>query len=143
MSIASADGQRARFELLLQRLAFVIGHDDEQLPVVGLLDVVDDADVAVVGRGCRLRLPQKPLLGALVVTPLRREKLERDGAPQLGVARVIHHTHTTAADLGDDVILRDGPADQRGSWNVVQKSRSLAHRDSDFANLGGMMAFHP
>ena len=116
ISSASATGSGPRFELLLQRLAFVVRHDDEQLPIVGLLDVVDDADVAVVGRGRGLRFAQEPLLGAFVVTPLRGQELQRDGAAELRVPRFVHHAHAAAAKLGDDVVLRNRPADQRVEW---------------------------
>ena len=58
--------QRPPLDPLLQRLALVVGHHEVQLPVGGLVDLVDRADVGVVeGRG-RFRLLQKPLLRGLV-----------------------------------------------------------------------------
>jgi hypothetical protein len=42
------DRQRTALQPLLQRLAVVIRHRDEQLSIVGLVDVVDRADVRVV-----------------------------------------------------------------------------------------------
>ena len=40
--------QRPSGDPLLQRLPLVVGHDEIQLAVVGLADVVDGADVGVV-----------------------------------------------------------------------------------------------
>ena len=57
-------GERSRREPLLQRLAVVVRHDDEQLPVGGGLDVVDGADVRMVGGRGRLRLAHEALLRA-------------------------------------------------------------------------------
>ena len=67
----------------------------------------------MVGRGRGLRLTQKPLLGALVVAPLRRKELQRDRATELRVDRLVDHAHPTAANPGDDLVLGDGAANQR------------------------------
>ena len=44
------DRERFRLEPLLERLSFVVRHDDEQASVVGCFDIVNRADVPVVGR---------------------------------------------------------------------------------------------
>src|SRR5207253_279278 len=92
-----------------------------------LRDVVNDADVAVVGGGGCLRFTQESLLGAVVVTPLRGKKLERDRATELRVGRLVDDAHPTAANSGDDLVLGDGPANQRVGRGLVQtwKPRSL------------------
>src|SRR5207247_9841366 len=84
------------------------------------LDVVNDADVGVIGRRRVLRLTQESLLRALVVTPLRREELQRDGAPELGVRRLVDHTHAAATKLRDDVVLADRRADERVGHRAVR-----------------------
>jgi len=50
------DRQRPAFDFLLQGLAGIVGHDNEQLPFSSLANFVNGADVRMVeGRG-RLRL---------------------------------------------------------------------------------------
>ena len=73
--------ERSRRQPLLQRLALVVGHDDEQLSVGGGRDVVNGADVRMVGCGGGLRFANETLPGVFVVTPLRWKKLQRDGRP--------------------------------------------------------------
>ena len=107
------DRHRPALEPLLQRRPLVERHHDEQLPVVGGLDVVDRADVGMLGGRGRLRLAHEALLGGLVVAPLLRQELQRDEAAELGVARLVDHAHRAAANAGEDLVLGDGPADQR------------------------------
>ncbi len=42
--------ERATQEAMIERLAFVIGHAEKKLPVLGLVDVVDGADVGMIER---------------------------------------------------------------------------------------------
>ena len=105
--------QASALEPRLQRLAVVVRHDDEQLPVVGAGDVVNRADVRVVGGGGGLRLAHEALLGALVVAPLRGQELQRNAPSQLRIARGIDDAHTAAAKPGHDVVVRHRRADER------------------------------
>ncbi len=46
------DRERPALDLRLERFAFVAGHGDEELPLGGLVDFMDSADVRVIeGRG--------------------------------------------------------------------------------------------
>ncbi len=45
---SSKTGQPPTFDLLLQRLARVVGHGDEDLVLVRLIDLIDGADVGCV-----------------------------------------------------------------------------------------------
>ena len=67
----------------------------------------------MVGGRRGLRLAQESLLGGLVVAPLLRQELQRDESSEPGVAGLVDHTHRAAADAGDDLVVRDGPADER------------------------------
>ena len=60
---ASSNGSAAAREARLQRLAVVERHRDEQLPVGGLADLVDRADVRMIERRRRARLAQEAALG--------------------------------------------------------------------------------
>ena len=67
--------QRAPLDPLLERLSLVVRHHEVQLAVVGLVDLVDRADVGVVeGRG-RLGFLQEPLLGRVVAGQIRGSTL--------------------------------------------------------------------
>ena len=47
------------------------------------------------------------------MTPLRWEELERYVPTEPGIPGPIDNAHATAADLGDDLVVRDRPTDQR------------------------------
>jgi hypothetical protein len=97
------DRQRPRLESFLQRLPVVVRHHDEQLPIVGGLDVVNGADVRVIGRRGGLRLTDEALLRAFVVTPLRRQEFQRDDAAETRGASGVDDTHSTAANAGERI----------------------------------------
>ena len=42
---------------------------------------------------------------------MSREELERDRPLQLKILRLVHHTHATLAELGEDLVVTDCPAD--------------------------------
>ena len=56
------DWERPVFELVLQRLAIVIGHHDEHLPLGRFVDVVDNGYAGVVEGGSSLGLMDKASL---------------------------------------------------------------------------------
>src|SRR5262249_14531378 len=63
--------------------------------------------------------PQQPIAEALVLREALRQQLQRDRAPQPGVAREIYLAHAAAPDPGPHLIDAD-----RGALECV----SLAHR---------------
>ena len=87
------------FKFLFQRLPLVMRHDNEQLPVICRVDVVNRADVPVVGDRSRLRFAPEAVARALVVTPFRRQEFERDSATQLQVASLVDDAHAAGAKL--------------------------------------------
>ncbi len=98
------DGKWSAPDALRQRLAFVVGHDEIELPVVGFADVVDGADIRMVqGRG-RLGFLDESLFRRLVARQLGRKKLERGEAVEAGVPDLIDETHAASAEMGDDLV---------------------------------------
>ncbi len=101
-------GDRPLGDLLRQRAATVVGHGDEQTAILGLVDLIDRADVGVVeGRGgpclahealSRLRVPRQ----------LRRQKLERHRALQPKVLGPVDLTHSPATETLQEPVVAEG-----------------------------------
>ena len=89
---------------LLQRLPLQQFHGDEAMAFV-FADFVDRADVRMVQRRGRARLAEKTLQGLVVARNLARKKLQRDAAAQSGVFGTVDHTHSSAAQLLDDMVM--------------------------------------
>ena len=101
------DGKRSARDALFQSLALVVGHDEIELAVVRLADVVDGADIRVVqGRG-RFGFLDESLLRRLVACQLGRKKLERGEAVEAGVPDLTDETHAASAEMGDDLVGTD------------------------------------
>ena len=94
---------------MLQRHAIQKFHGDERLAVL-LANVVDGANVGMVQRRSRLRFTPKAFQRLSVVGHIFGQKLEGYEAVQPGILGLIHHTHATAAELVDDVIVRNSAA---------------------------------
>jgi len=80
-------------QLLSQGLAFVVGHGDEGLSLLGLPDLVKDPDVGMIERGRGLRLQDEALALETIALRLdrdevRRKELEGDEPVELEVARL-------------------------------------------------------
>ena len=95
---------------MLERLAVQELHGDE-VPAFVLVDVVDGADVGMVEGRCRLRLALESLERVPVPGHLFREELQRDGALEPGVFRLVDDTHPPAAELFQNPVVRNGLAD--------------------------------
>ena len=83
---ASSKVSRPRVQARLQRFALVERHGDEQLPVLGLADLVDRAHVRMVERGRRARLSDEPRLGA--ADPRRGPAAGISARPDVRAARL-------------------------------------------------------
>ena len=127
-SIASIHGKRRRFNFALHGLTFEVGHDDERLPI-GLVDLVDRADVGVIKRRGRAGFAQKACLLRLTAKLARGEKLQSDGAAELGVFGLVDFPHPALTQLGKDLVVRNGLADD-----------SLFYRSGSVSRLGGWPA---
>jgi hypothetical protein len=132
--------QRPPGDLLLQGLPLIAVHADEQLPVLGLVDLVNGANVVVLkGRG-GLRLVDEPLLGVVLAGQVRREELEGHVAFELHILGFVDHTHTPTTEFLEDSIMRNGlpdhrvpPPDRRTAWKAQLKMMCSAnlHSSSD------------
>ncbi len=96
--------QRTALDLLLDRLAVVIGHGDEQLAILGLVDFVDGADVRMVERGGGFGLVDEPLLLVLLGGKVMGQKLEGDETIQPQILSLVDHAHASFAELCEDLV---------------------------------------
>ena len=94
----------------MQGLALEIGHGDEG-PARGLIDFVNRADVVVVESGSGFGLADEALAPFLVLNQVGRQKLQNDGAVELGIDGLVDHTHPAFAEFLDDLVMGDRLAD--------------------------------
>jgi hypothetical protein len=91
-------------------LSVQVFHDDESLAVL-LVDLVDGADIGMVEGGSGSCFAPEALQRLMVFGYVVRKELERDKAAQFDVLGFIDHTHTAAAELLNDAVVRDSLAD--------------------------------
>ena len=77
-----------------------------------LADFVNRADVGMVQRRSGSRLPPEALQGLRARQQIIRQELQRDVAFEAQVLRLVHHTHPASPELLQDVVVRNGLADQ-------------------------------
>ena len=103
-SVCDFDGQRENFlgfqwatrDLMLQSQSVQVLHDDEGLALM-LTNLVNGANVGVIERGCRLRLPLKACQCLRIVGYIVRQELKSDKAVQVYILRFVDNTHPAAA----------------------------------------------
>jgi hypothetical protein len=91
---------------LVQSLTRDIFHDDEVEAGVAR-DVVNRNNVRVVQGGRRLSFLHKTAFAFWICDLLRRKNLQRDSPVEMRVLRLIHHSHTTLAELVQDAVMRN------------------------------------
>jgi hypothetical protein len=89
-----------------ERLSFQKFHGDERSPI-GLVNLVDRADVRVVQRGRSLGLPLETAEGLHVVGKFVGKEFQGDVATELQVFCLVHHTHASPADLAEYAVMRN------------------------------------
>ena len=104
---------------VLQRHTVQELHHDIRLTVF-LADVINRADVRVIERGSRLRFSAEPFECLRVVDHIFGKELEGDEAMEPRVLGFVNHTHSTAAELLDDAVVRNRPAKNGGGINHRQ-----------------------
>ena len=112
------DLQRLACDPVPQRLPFQQFHSDEGAPI-GLVNLVDRADVRVVQRGCSLGFPLETAEGLCIVGEGVGKELQSDVAAELKVLRLVHDTHAPAADPAEDAVMGNRLTDGlggRGHW---------------------------
>src|SRR5215467_11194402 len=88
-------------------------HDDERMTIV-LPDLMDRADVGMVQRRGGSRLASRSFERLRVMSNSVGQEFQRNETPKLGVLGFIDDTHSTAAQLLNDAVVRDGLTDQLG-----------------------------
>ena len=91
----------------LERFAPVQRHREEQPPVVSLPHLVERAEIRVIERGGRARLPEEAGLGGCIRNRAGEKKLQRDHAAQAGVLGAVDDAHTASADRLQHPEVRD------------------------------------
>ncbi len=99
--------QRLARDEMLQGDAVEKLHGNERLLAM-FTDFVDGADIGMIQRRRRARLPAKAFQRLRVARKFIRQKFEGNKAAQLGVLRLIDHTHAAATQLFDNAVVRDG-----------------------------------
>src|SRR5713101_8449605 len=105
---------------MFQGLPIEIFHYDEG-PARLLVNLVDGADIGMIEGRSRAGFPAEAFQRLMVLGYVVRKEFQRDKAAQLGVLRLVDHTHTTAAELFNDAVVRDGLADH--VWPVIDAQR--------------------
>jgi len=108
------DLQGAALDFLLEGLALVAGHGDEDatLPLPGLTDFVDGADIRMIEGGGGPGLVQEAPAVVLAVE-MGGEELEGGKPAQPEVTSLVDDTHPATPELLEDVVLGNGPSDPR------------------------------
>jgi len=84
-----------------------------------VVDLIDRADIGMVQRRCSLGFALEASQRLWVFGDIVRQKLKCDEATQLHVLGFVNDTHPAAAQLLDDLVMRDGLPNKlggRGHW---------------------------
>ena len=77
-------------------------------------------------------LQQKTIQGILIARKLRGKKLESDTPPQIQIFSLVNNSHTTAAELAGNAVMRDGLPDH--GWDATGESYLRRDNDSSQTN---------
>ena len=114
-------------QLLRQRLAFVICHDDELLSVRCLLNSVNDPDVRMIECGRRASFVDERGTGVFIHIQFRWKELQRHMPVQSGIHGPIHNAHAAGPEpLQDSVAIQDLPGIDGRSASGLQEVRCRA-----------------
>jgi hypothetical protein len=98
------DLQRLAAEAVLEGFSFQLLHHDKGLAFV-LANLVHRADIRVVQRRGGPRLAPKTFEELAVVDEFFGQEFERHAATELGVLRLIDHSHCAAAEASEHAIV--------------------------------------
>src|SRR5690349_1267270 len=103
-------------------------HHNKRLVFVSA-DFVDSADVRMIKRRCRPSFATESLESLPVAGYVFGQELESNKPAEFEVFGLEHHTHTAAAQLLNDAVVRDGLADHRESEpNLTLRKRAKSKR---------------
>src|SRR5580704_12028381 len=95
---------------MLQRHPIQKLHGNESLLPV-FANFVDGANIRMVKRRRRPRLPPKTLQGLRIARKFLRQKFEGHETAKFRILSLVNHTHAAATELLDNAVVRDGLAD--------------------------------
>jgi len=98
----------AGIENLSQRLATQEPHHHERPAVAGLAELMDRHDAGMVEPASDPRLAEEALQLRRPIPP-DFQRLDRHGALELQIERLVHHSHPAAANLANEPIAPPGP----------------------------------
>src|SRR5262249_51881851 len=101
------DRQGSTLNLLLQRLTFIVSHDDEHLLIVRFCNFMDGTDVRMVQSRGGFSFPDEADLLLFIGADPVREKFQGDQPFQLQVLSFVNHAHATFTQLLQNAIVRD------------------------------------
>ena len=123
----SLDVERALADYRRQLAAFEIGHRDERLPI-GLIDLVDRANVGVVQRRRGTGFAKETGLGVFRAECLSGKELERNKPLQAQILGFIDNTHPALAEFFEDLVMRDGLPDHSSVvYPIVDSGGGLSY----------------
>src|SRR6266852_5423263 len=111
-SVGNLDAQiEHRFDLqwlardrVPERLPLQQFHGNEGSPL-GLVNLIDRADVRVVQRRRSLSLPLEAAEGLRVMGEFVGKELQSDVATELQIFRLVYHTHSATPDPAQDAVM--------------------------------------
>ena len=92
------ESKRAAFDLLLQAVALDELQGKEGAPL-RFVDFMDRANVGMAERGGGFRFPLEALAALFILEQVSRQKLQRNGALELGVLGLVNNTHPPSPSL--------------------------------------------
>jgi hypothetical protein len=98
--------KRASRDTVRQRHAFQKFHGDEHL-VAMFADFVDGANVRMVQRGSGSRLAAKSFQGLRILRQRIRQEFQRHEAAEFSILSLVDNSHTAAAKLFQNAVVRD------------------------------------
>ena len=97
-------------DAVLQRCALQELHRNERLPRL-FTDVIYGADVGVIQGRRSLCFSLESGQGMWILGYILGKKLERDKTAETCILSLVHDSHSAAAELLNDAVMRDGLAD--------------------------------
>src|ERR1700752_4776810 len=122
----------------MQRIAIDQTHIDEELPI-DFAPVVDGHDMGLLENSGGTRFPKETSPESFVFCVLVEEDFEGNRSTFIRVVGLIHLTHSTLADEGDELVLAETGTDTRVGCSHF---RVLALRNVDLQRSYSCCAGH-
>ena len=85
--------------------------DRDEGSLLNFVDFINRADVGMIESGCRTSLATETFQGLGILSYFFRQKLQSHESAEARVLGLIDNTHTAAAELLNDAVVRDDLAD--------------------------------